>query len=233
MQFDILCLWENMNKKIVISIDGPAGSGKSTIAKELSKRLRIPYLSTGSLYRALALKCIQCNLDSSSDKDAKKIADTTNVQIEFFNQNQRVILDGVDVTDFLQTDEISLHASCISKHKVIRQKLLNIQRDFASKNSVVMDGRDIGSVVLPMADFKFFLDADVMVRAKRRFEELKSKGDTIEFEEVLKDMKNRDFQDKTREISPLIVPKDAIVVDCTNLTIDGVVQKFLEYIKRG
>ena len=222
-----------MSKKIVISIDGPAGSGKSTIAKELSKKLNIPYLSTGSLYRALALKCIQSNLDSSDENDAKKIAENTAVQIKYTNQNQRVLLDGEDVTDFLQTDEISLNASQISKHKVIRQKLLNIQRNFASENSVIMDGRDIGSVVLPMADYKFFLDADVSVRAKRRFEELKNRGDTIEFEEVLKDMEKRDLQDKTREISPLIVPKDAIIVDCTNLTIDGVVQKFLEYIKRG
>ncbi len=219
-----------MNKKIVIAIDGPAGAGKTTVAKELAKKMDIPYFSTGSMYRALALKCIQLGLDATNEKDANLIANNTTVGIKYENGKQYVLLDGENVTELLYTDQISAGASQISVHKIIREKMVEIQRHVAQNQSVIMDGRDIGSVVLPMADFKFYLDADVKVRAKRRFDELKSKGNNISFEEVLKDMKERDIRDKSREISPLVICDDAIVIDSTNLSIDGVLNEFFKHI---
>ena len=221
-----------MNKKIVIAIDGPAGSGKSTISKALAEKLKVPYLSTGSLYRALAYKCIKNNMDAENSEVAEWIAKNTNVTILFKDGKQIVMLDGIDITNKLSLDEVSRNASKISVHKVIREKMLDIQRNFADKNSVIMDGRDIGSVVLPMADFKFYLDATPEVRAKRRHIDLINAGNNISYEEVLKEIKERDFRDKNRAISPLIVAKDAIIIDCSNLTIEDVLNEFLKYLNR-
>lgn len=221
-----------MKDKLVIAIDGPAGAGKSTIAKALAQKLDIPFFSTGAMYRALALKCILNGLDATDENVARQIAKTTTVNMKYFNGLQSVILDGQDVTDKLYTDKVSDFASKISTHKVIREKMLEIQRSIASSQSLVMDGRDIGSVVLPDADFKFYLDANVEIRAKRRFDELMSKGVNTTFEEVLIDMKERDIRDKTREISPLKICDDAIIIDCSNLSIDEVVDRFMSYIKR-
>ena len=219
-----------MEKKLVIAIDGPAGAGKTTIAKALANKLCIPFFSTGAMYRALALKCLRQNLDPKTEKTAQQIANSTNLDISYKNGNQSVLLDGEDVTNLLYTDDVSMYASQISVHKIIRQKMVEIQRNVAGSQSVIMDGRDIGSVVLPMANFKFYLDADVEVRAKRRFDQLASQGNQITYEEVLEDMKQRDIRDKTRDISPLVVATDAIIIDCTNLTIDEVVKKFIDYI---
>ena len=218
-------------KKLVIAIDGPAGAGKTTIAKGLAKRLDIPFFSTGAMYRALALKCAQNGLDATDENVARDIAKNTELGLEYKDGKQYVILDGKDVTDKLYTDQISTIASQISVHRVIREKLVKIQRDVAKTQSVIMDGRDIGSVVIPMANYKFYLDADVKVRAKRRYDELVSKGEVATFEEVLDDLKERDYRDKTREISPLVISKDAIIIDSTNMTVDEVIDKFLEYVK--
>ena len=220
-----------MDKKLIIAIDGPAGAGKTTIAKSLASKLNIPYISTGALYRALALKCLQNGLDASSEDVATQIANTTTVSTTYQNGRQIIWLDGVDVTDKLYTDSVSDVASKISTHKVIRRHILEAQRKIAQNQSVVMDGRDIGSIVLPMANYKFYLDADVGVRAQRRYDELIKKGEKVSYQEVLDDLKERDFRDKTRNISPLVVCKDAIAIDCTNLSISQVVDKFLEYIE--
>ena len=198
-----------MDKKIVIAMDGPAGSGKATISKALAKKLDILYLSTGSLYRALAYKCILNGLDTTDEKVAEEIANNTKIDIIYKDGKQIVMLDGADITDKLALDEVS---------------------SGASKNSVIMDGRDIGSVVLPNADFKFYLDASAEVRAKRRLVDLADAGNKITYEEVLKEIEEREYRDKTREISPLVVAKDAIVVDSSNMTIDEVIAKFLEII---
>ena len=219
-----------MNKKLIIAIDGPAAAGKTTIAKALASKLNIPYISTGALYRALALKCLQNGLDASSEDVAMQIANTTTVSTTYQNGRQIIWLDGADVTDKLYTDSVSDASSKISTHKVIREHILEAQRKIAQNQSVVMDGRDIGSIVLPMANYKFYLDADVGVRAQRRYLELVAKGENVSYQEVLDDLKERDFRDKTRNISPLVVCKDAIVIDCTNLSISQVVDKFLEYI---
>ena len=218
-------------KKLVVAIDGPAGAGKSTIAKALANKLNIAYFSTGAMYRALALKCINLGLKATDENDANWIAENTSVSLKYENGKQYVLLDGEDVTNKLYSDEVSSGASQISVHKIIREKMVEIQRQVASSQSVLMDGRDIGSVVLPNADYKFYLDADVEVRAKRRFDELVSKGENVTFDEVLNDMKERDHRDKTREISPLVICKDAIVIDCSNLGIEEVVNEFLKYIK--
>ena len=218
-------------ENLVIAIDGPAGAGKTTIAKALAKKLDVPYVSTGAMYRALALKCHRLKLDATSENDAEFIAKNTSVGIEYKNGVQSVLLDGENVSNLLYTDEISAGASQISVHKVIREKMVEIQRAVATSQSVIMDGRDIGSVVLPMAKYKFYLDADVEIRAKRRFVELEGKGVETTFEEVLADMKERDFRDKNREISPLKICDDAIVIDSSNLSVDEVVSKFLEIIK--
>ena len=161
------------------------------------------------------------------------MAKNTIVESKFEDTNQLVFLDGKDVSNCLYTDQISILASQIAVHKPIREKLVEIQRDVANNNSVIMDGRDIGSVVLPMADFKFYLDADVNIRADRRYKELVSKGEKTTFEEVLEDLKLRDIKDKTRNISPLIVSEDAIVIDSTYMNVDEVVDKFLEIINRS
>lgn len=217
-------------KHLTISIDGPAGAGKTTIAFELSKRLNILYLSTGALYRALGLKCKNMNLNPANEIDAKKVVENTQIDVKYVKGSQRVILDYEDVTDKLYSDDISSYSSTISSHKCVREFLISLQRSIADKQSVIMDGRDIGSVVLPNANFKFYLDANEKERAKRRYAELKKKGISTTLLNVLKDIKKRDYADSHREISPLKVPENATVVDSTNLDVNQVVQKFLNII---
>jgi cytidylate kinase len=222
-----------MEKKLVIAIDGPAGAGKTTIAEALSKRLNILYLNTGALYRALAIKCIKLGANAESEEDAEKIAKTSNVEVKYQNGHQHTILNGEDVTNGLNQNEVSTVASVISKHKSIRASILSLQQSIAKKQSVIMDGRDIGSVVLPMANFKFYLDADVKVRAERRHKELVAKGSNISYEEVLADMIDRDYNDTHRSVSPLKKCEDSIVIDCTNLNIQQVVDEFLKHINKS
>ena len=220
-------------RKIVIAIDGPAGAGKSTIGKQLSMRLGVPYFSTGALYRALAVKCLNLKLDAGSQENAEYIANNTEIDVKYEGQNQYIILDGEDVSNKIYNPEVSDVASQISVHPVIRQKLVDLQRNLAERQSIIMDGRDIGSVVLPNADYKFYLDADVKVRAQRRYEELISKGKQVDYQNVLDEMIERDRRDKERETSPLIICEDAIVIDCSNLNIEQVVDKFVEIIEEG
>lgn len=219
------------DKKITIAIDGPAGAGKTTIAQALSKKLNIMYLSTGALYRAYAVKYLDNKLDINSPDVASKVAKDSDITVKFINGTQHTFLDGIDVSDRLYNDAISMISSTISKQPVIRQSLKSLQQKIADEQSVIMDGRDIGSVVLPKADYKFYLDADVKVRAERRFKQLLQKGEKANYDEVLQDMINRDINDTTRNISPLKKCKDSIVIDCTNLGIDEVVNEFLKHIK--
>lgn len=220
-----------MKKNIVIAIDGPSGSGKSTIAKRLAEKMSILFLSTGAIYRAFGFACKRDNLDPNSDKDMQKVV-LNDVEIAFIDGKQCVFLNGQDITKEISNEEIGKYASLVSKHKTIRQKCVEIQRHIASNQSIVIDGRDIGSVVLPNADYKFYLDADIAERAKRRFKDLTNSGINTTLKDVEDELRERDYNDIHRKLSPLVQAKDAIKIDSTNLSIDEVVEKFIEIIKK-
>lgn len=205
-----------------IAIDGPAGSGKSTIAKEVARKLDIIYIDTGAMYRAITLKLL-----NKDEKDFEKILKDT--KIEFKGDN--IFLDDKDVSSEIRKNEISNKTSEMSKNPLIREYLVEMQRHIAENIDVVMEGRDIGSVVLKDAEYKFFLTADVEVRAKRRFNQLLEKNKDIEFEKVLEDLKTRDYNDTHRENSPLIKTDDAILIDSSKLNLEDTVNKILEYVR--
>lgn len=214
-----------------IAIDGPAGAGKSTIAKLLAEKLKFLYIDTGAMFRALAIYVIDNGIDCY-DKDAlkEKICDV-NISIRYIDGEQRVYLENCDVTDRLRSENISNTASIISVYDFVREKLLNIQRNIAANNNVIMDGRDIGSVVLPHADLKIFLTADVDSRAKRRYMQLREQGIEKDIIEIKKDIEKRDDRDRNRDIAPLKVAEDAIILDSSDLSIDDVVCKISNMIK--
>lgn len=205
-----------------IAIDGPAGSGKSTVAKKIAEKLNIIYIDTGAMYRAITLK-----LKDIDKKIYEEACNNTN--IEFINN--KIFLDGKDVSSQIRSEEISKLTSDISKIDFVRKKLVSIQKEIADKNSVVMEGRDITTVVLPDADYKFYLSASPEIRAKRRTLQLKEKGLNAYYEEILRDIKKRDNNDIKRENSPLKVADDAIVIDSSNLTADESIEKILSYIR--
>lgn len=205
-----------------IAIDGPAGSGKSTVAKKIAEKLNIIYIDTGAMYRAITLKL--------KDIDKKYYQEAcNNTNIEFINN--KIFLDGKDVSSQIRSEEISKLTSDISKIDFVRKKLVSIQKEIADKNSVVMEGRDITTVVLPDADYKFYLSASPEIRAKRRTLQLKEKGLNADYEEILRDIKKRDNNDIKRENSPLKVADDAIVIDSSNLTAEESIEKILSYIR--
>ncbi len=220
------------NKNIAVAIDGPAGAGKSTIAKLISKKLKIVYLDTGAMYRAVALKAIRQNIDTSDGKKLSQLVKDINIKVEYIDEEQRIYLDGEDVSDFIRTPEVSLGASNVAVIPEVRIKMVELQRKIASKCSVVMDGRDIGTYVLPNATLKIFLNASIEERAKRRYNEQLSKGiKDISFEEVKKDIIYRDKNDSSRAFAPLAKAQDAIELDTTIMSIDEVVKKILEQIE--
>lgn len=205
-------------KMIQIAIDGPSGSGKSTLAKAVSKKYGIVYVDTGALYRTVGLAVLRRGI---SEKDASAIIAVLpeiTVTLTYQNGNQVVLLDGEDVSGLIRTPEIAKYASAVSAIPEVRAYLLDTQRNIAAQNSVVMDGRDIGTVILPNAQVKIFLEANDEERAHRRFAELAAKGDTTSYEAVLSGMRGRDKQDSTRAIAPAIPAPDAIHIDNTTLT---------------
>lgn len=207
---------------LVIAIDGPAGSGKSTVAKLISKKYNIPYLDTGAMYRALGYFLNTEKIDVNDEKTVIKKLDDIQMQIQFDNETQHVIVNGIDTTPFIRNYEVSKLASDVSKHKDVRIKLVSIQREFAENNSVVLDGRDIGTYVLPNAKFKFYLTASPEERAKRRCKEMKEKGVDIEYNAVLADINQRDYNDSHRAFAPLKKADDAIEIDTTGYSINEV-----------
>lgn len=204
-----------------IAIDGPAGSGKSSLAKEIAKRLGVLYVDTGAMYRAITLKLLK--EDESSYEDILK-----NTKISF--EGDKIFLDGRDVSKEIRENEISNKTSEMSKKKIIRDYLVKMQREIARDKDVVMEGRDIGSVVLKDAEYKFFLTADVKTRAMRRYKQIDD--DKVSFEEILEDLKVRDYNDSHRENSPLIQTEDAILIDSTDLNAEETIEKIISYIKR-
>lgn len=220
------------NKKITVAIDGPAGAGKSTIAKMISKKLKIVYLDTGAMYRTVALKAIRENIDTSDAEKLSQLVKDINIEVKHINDEQRIYLDGEDVSDYIRTPEVSIGASNVAVIPEVRIKMVELQRAIASKCSVVMDGRDIGTYVLPNATLKIFLTASIEERAKRRYNEQLLKGiNDVSLEEVKKDILYRDKNDSSRAFAPLAKAEDAIEMDTTNLSIDEVVNKILEKIE--
>ncbi len=202
-----------------IALDGPAGSGKSTVAKALAKDYNILYLDTGAMYRACALQALRLGVDTKDGEAVEKILDKLNVKVEYKDGAQRTLLGEEDVSDKIRENAVSMAASNISAHPVVRVKMVEMQREIAKKMSCVLDGRDIGSAVLPDAKFKFFITADSKVRATRRYKELLARGEEVDFEKLHAEIVARDKQDSERAFSPLVCAEDAIVVDTSDMEI--------------
>ena len=215
-----------------IAIDGPAGAGKSSIAKALSKRLGYIYIDTGAMYRAVALFFVENNISDGADSRIESLLDKLEISIKYEDGAQKVILNGEDVTDKLRLEEIGKLASKFSAIGSVREKLVALQRKLAQKENVVMDGRDIGTVVLPNADLKIYLSASSKVRAKRRYLELLEKGQTdLDINDIEDEIIKRDEADMNREISPLKQADDAYYLDSSDMTLEEVVSKILSMVK--
>jgi len=217
---------------VKIAIDGPAGAGKSTIAKIVAKELGFIYIDTGAMYRAVALKAIRNNIDTKSQiNEVCSLLDDLNIDIRHDKEGQLVFLDNEDVTDKIRTSEVSVGASNVACIPEVRMKLVELQRKLAEKHNVIMDGRDIGTYVLPDADVKIFLTASVEERAKRRYDEMILKGYKCTFEEVKKDIEYRDQNDSSRAFAPLRPADDAIIIDTTGNELNQSVDIILNTIK--
>ena len=210
-----------------IAIDGPAGAGKSTIAKIVAKELGFIYVDTGAMYRSLALACFRDGIDTSDEAAVVAKCESVEVTLGYEDGTQKVYLNGEDVSAEIRREEIGNLTSAIAVYPGVRKILVALQKDLAAKNDVVMDGRDIGTAVLPNADLKIYLTASVETRAKRRYDELVEKGQTCDLKEIEKDIEDRDYRDMNREVSPLSQADDAVLVDSSDMTIDEVVAKII------
>ena len=213
-----------MAKTYSIAIDGPAGAGKSTIARALAKELGYYYVDTGAIYRTVAYFLDLLGVSPKDADGVERYIDELTVQIEYDETGkQHMLMNGMDVSDEIRTQEISQKASLVSAHAVVREMLLDMQREVARKHNVIMDGRDIGTVVLPKADVKIFLTASAQVRAKRRTDELLAKGQKANYDQVLQEIQQRDYQDTHRAIAPLKMARDSVKLDTSELDIEGVI----------
>jgi cytidylate kinase len=219
-----------MEKKYVITIDGPAGAGKSTVSKILAKKLDYVYLDTGALYRAMAYKALKLKISLDEVSSLTDLCSHTKVILKNIGGQMKVSVDGEDVEEKIRTEEVGLAASKISTFAVVRERLLNLQKEAGARGGIVAEGRDMGSVVFPHADYKFYLDAKLEERIRRRYEELLINDASVEYQSIQKDMLARDNQDKQREIAPLKAPDDAIIIDSDNLSVQEVVDKIIFYI---
>ena len=213
-----------MEKKISIAIDGPAGAGKSTIARQLAQEMGYRYVDTGAIYRTVAYFMDLWGVSPKDTDGVNRYIDELTVNIEYDDEGiQHMIMNGMDVTADIRTPEISQKASLIAAQPVVREALLDMQREAAQQYDVVMDGRDIGSVVLPKATVKIFLTASAEVRAHRRCKELQEKGQKVDYDQILKDIRQRDYQDTHRDIAPLKMTRDSVKLDTSDMTIDQVI----------
>lgn len=216
---------------INIAIDGPAGAGKSTIAKTVSKELGFIYVDTGALYRTVGLNALRLGKDTKSEADVVPTLDGLSVSLRFVNGEQRVFLGDEDVSEAIRQNEVSMAASNVSAIPKVREFLFSLQRDIAENNNCIMDGRDIGTVVLPNAQIKIYLTASAQARADRRYKELTEKGQNVNYDDILKEIELRDYQDTHREIAPLKKADDAVLVDTTELDLNGSIDYMLSVIK--
>lgn len=214
-----------MNKTVAIAIDGPSAAGKSTIARHLAEKLGFLYVDTGALYRSIGYYAYQRVSDTKDEAQIVPLLSQIDIKLKYVDGIQRIMLNGDDVTDKIRLPEMSMVASNVSAIPQVRDFLLELQRSLARENSVVMDGRDIGTVVMPNAEIKFFLTATPEARANRRLLEFKNKGQEVSYEALLQETKQRDYNDSHRAIAPLKQADDAILVDSTNLTLEQTIQK--------
>lgn len=213
---------------MIIAFDGPAGSGKSTVAKIISEKLGITYLDTGAMYRAVTLYFLENDIDFNDENQVK--INLEKIELEFIND--KLYLNNKDVSVQIREKNVNDNVSFVSAIRIVREKMVDLQRKMSGKKSVALDGRDIGTVVFPNADYKFYVTASVDVRARRRYEEELQKGKTnISFDEVKKSMENRDYIDSNREVTPLKKADDAIEIDTSGMSIEQVLEKILSYIK--
>lgn len=216
-------------KKLLITIDGPAGAGKTSVSRALADRLGYRYIDTGALYRGVALAVKTQGINPQSDADLKQLCNRLELDFAIKDDGLHLISDGQDISDRIRSPEITMLASAVSARPVVREFLLDLQRDMGNEKAAVFEGRDMGTVVFPAADVKFFLDASTRKRAKRRFDELKSKiSQTLD--EVERDIQQRDQNDSTRKVAPLKPARDAIIIDSTDLTVAQVVELMVSHI---
>lgn len=213
---------------MIIAIDGPAGSGKSTVAKLIAEEIGFTYLDTGAMYRLFAYKLMKENIDFEDKAKELEILKELNIDMK----DAKFYLDGKDVTDEIRTREVSSNASKVSMIREVREKMVDLQREFSKSKDVILDGRDIGTVVFPDADLKIYLNADPKIRAERRYKELQDKDQNIKYEEILKEITDRDFHDMNRKESPLKIAEDALVLDSTSLSADEVKAQIKDLIKK-
>lgn len=215
---------------ISIALDGPAGAGKSTVAKGVAKKLGFIYVDTGALYRTVGLKFLRDGYNVELNCDIDKILKSISIDIKFIDNTQHVFLNGEDVSDLIRTPEASMMASAVSAKPPVRAFLLEMQRKLARENNVIMDGRDIGTVVLPNATLKFFVTASADERAKRRFKELTEKGMDVKYDDIYEDIKTRDYNDSHRDIAPLKPAEDSIIFDTTGYNLEQSIERLIEII---
>ncbi len=216
-----------------IALDGPCGGGKSTVADILAQKLDILHLDTGAMYRACALCAIKRGVDCLDEEAVSGFINDIDIEIRYQNGRQITMLDGEDVSEKIRANEVSMMSSDISSLKCVREKMVEMQREVAKRNDCILDGRDIGTVVLPDATFKFYITATPTVRAERRYKELTGKGQKVDFEDLIEEINRRDYNDSHRKISPLKKADDAILIDTSEMTVKEVVDKLLSYITKN
>jgi CMP/dCMP kinase len=216
---------------LIIAIDGPSGAGKSTLAKRLARELGFIYLDTGAMYRALALKVLRQGVDLADDARLARLVESTEIDLQENNGTLEVLLDGINVADEIRTPEVSQSASKVSALKIVRARMLDLQRGMGQRGSVVAEGRDIGTVVFPNAEVKIFLDASAAERARRRCAELRAAGRPADLSETLREMEERDKRDSERDLAPLRMADDALRIDSSNASADSVAAKVLAKVR--